>query len=189
MKKLFFTSSLRTFEQIVGVQIASVTMVLIRLVIFKGTKSTFFTQVFSIPNTLIKIHSLCSTSKFKWFFRSMLIYVRWLPVSNKTLTLDYFSKCKSPTFTNVVCSKTLVWLFAKLLAEELLRLSNRDSSAFLLKVEILVLCLPLQFLHLQSHVDELTFWPILKQKKKFFFFLQISFCVDGFLTFVRFVIR
>ena len=77
-------------------------------------------------------------------------------MSNKTLTFDYFSKCKSPTFTNVVCSKTLAWLFAKLLAEELLRLSNRDSSAFLLKVEILILCLQLQFLHLQSHVDELA---------------------------------
>ena len=71
-----------------------------------------------------------------------------MPVSNKILTLDCFCKCKSLTFTNAVCNKTLAWLFAKLLEEELLRLSNRDCSGFLLKVKIPKLCLPLQFLHL-----------------------------------------
>ena len=107
-----------------------------------------------------------------------------LPVSNKTLSLDWFCKSKSRTFTNAVCGKTLAWLFAKLLEEELLKLSNWDCCGFLLKVQIPLLCFPLQFLHLQSfRIHEFALGPILKETRHFIFFLEISFCADGFLTF------
>ena len=128
--------------QITGVQIVSIVTIFWSLIIFRGNISTDNTVEFLLPSVLMKILSFRKVFNPKLFRKSELMWLRWLPMSNKALTKCFFFSSKSETSTYAVCNKTLFWLLEKLFNVEsfwwVCWLFKRERGS---KLQILTWCL------------------------------------------------